>query len=218
MIYLAECTALAAIFSNFKRMVSIRCFRIFADNTSRLNQLNMLYARACTWTLFAFTIRLWLLTAAKSKPDLLSLMKISSCSRHNNDPSFCSVYSISDSLRNVSWSVLNYDTIIVDGWLGIGCRGDITFPICRSAPFIFIISYPVWTGVLKDILHCNFFLYKNYYYNNPCAFSNSFFIICIIFILFCFQLCLFSCNLSHHNPNLFYDVKFFFVKFLKGCR
>ena len=26
---------------------------------------------------------------------------------------FCSVYSISDSLRNVSWSVLNYDTIIV---------------------------------------------------------------------------------------------------------
>ena len=112
MIYLAECTALAAIFSNFKRMVSIRCFRIFADNTSRLNQLNMLYARACTWTLFAFTIRLWLLTAAKSKPDLLSLMKISSCSRHNNDPSFCSVYSISDSLRNVSWSVLNYDTII----------------------------------------------------------------------------------------------------------
>ena len=112
MIYLAECTALAAIFSNFKPMVSIRCFRIFADNTSRLNQLNMLYARACTWTLFAFTIRLWLLTAAKSKPDLLSLMKISSCSRHNNDPSFCSVYSILDSLRNVSWSVLNYDTII----------------------------------------------------------------------------------------------------------
>ncbi len=26
----------------------------------------------------------------------------SSCSRHNNNPSFCSVYSISDSLRNVS--------------------------------------------------------------------------------------------------------------------
>lgn len=41
---------------------------------------------------------------------------------------------------------------IVDGWLGIGCRGDITFPICRSSPFIFIISYPVWTRVLKDIL------------------------------------------------------------------
>ena len=26
----------------------MRCFRIFADNTNLLNQLNMLYARACT--------------------------------------------------------------------------------------------------------------------------------------------------------------------------
>ena len=66
---------------------------------------------------------------------------------------------------------------IVDGWLGIGCRGYITFPICRSAPFILIISYPVWTGVLKDILHCNSFLYKNYYYNNMsvCIFKQLFY-------------------------------------------
>ena len=56
----------------------MRCFRIFADNANLLNQLNMLYARACTWSLLAFTNLLWLLTEAKSKPDLLSLMKFSS--------------------------------------------------------------------------------------------------------------------------------------------
>ena len=40
--------------------------------------------------------------------------EISSCSRHKNDPSFYSAYSIPDSLKNVSQkSVLNYDTIIV---------------------------------------------------------------------------------------------------------
>ena len=33
----------------------MRCFRMFADNANRLNQLNMLYARACTWSLLAFT-------------------------------------------------------------------------------------------------------------------------------------------------------------------
>ena len=47
-IYLAERTTFAAIFSSFKRAVSIRCFRIFTDNANRLNELNMLYARACT--------------------------------------------------------------------------------------------------------------------------------------------------------------------------
>ena len=47
-IYLAERTTFTAIFSSFKRTVSIRYFRIFADNANRLNQLNMLYARACT--------------------------------------------------------------------------------------------------------------------------------------------------------------------------
>ena len=41
-IYLAERTALAAIFISFKRMVSTCCFRIFAGSTSRLNQLNKL--------------------------------------------------------------------------------------------------------------------------------------------------------------------------------
>ena len=40
----------------YKRQVSMRCFRIFADNTNLLNQLNMLYARACTCSLLAFTI------------------------------------------------------------------------------------------------------------------------------------------------------------------
>lgn len=58
----------------FKRTVSIRCmFRMFADRTNRLNQLNMSCARAWTSSLLAFTILVWLLTDAKSKPDLLSL-------------------------------------------------------------------------------------------------------------------------------------------------
>ena len=37
-------SALAAIFISFNRMVSTCCFRIFAGSTSRLNQLNKLYA------------------------------------------------------------------------------------------------------------------------------------------------------------------------------
>ena len=41
-IYLAERITFAAIFSSFRRTVSIRCFLIFADNANRLNQLNIL--------------------------------------------------------------------------------------------------------------------------------------------------------------------------------
>ena len=76
-VYLAECTTFAAIFSSLRRMVPICCLRIFADNARRLNQLNMLYASAWTWSRFAFTTLEELLTAAKSKPFLLSLIKFS---------------------------------------------------------------------------------------------------------------------------------------------
>ena len=54
-IYLAERTALAAIFISFNRMVLTCCFRIFAGSTSRLNQLNKLYASMCIRIRLAFT-------------------------------------------------------------------------------------------------------------------------------------------------------------------
>ena len=43
----------------------MRCFRMFTNNVSLLNQLNMLYARACICSLLAFTILV--LTAYGSK-------------------------------------------------------------------------------------------------------------------------------------------------------
>ena len=45
----------------------MRCFRMFADKASRLNQLNMLYARACTCSLLAFTILVWTAYGSKIK-------------------------------------------------------------------------------------------------------------------------------------------------------
>ena len=66
----------------------------------------------------------WVITVIYNQLWFEFSWEISSCSWHNNDPSFCSVYSISDSLKNVSWSVLNYDTIIgyggiIYGWLKV---------------------------------------------------------------------------------------------------
>lgn len=51
----SERTALAAIFISFIRMVSTCCFRMFAGSTSRLNQLNKLYANMWIRIRLAFT-------------------------------------------------------------------------------------------------------------------------------------------------------------------